>query len=83
MNGFLDGWINEHAGEPPALRRFRESKPQQTGTGFLLRLGEVATTSGSILFKNASWCNNCISGFDPDGLGVTPSEATNFRPVVK
>ena len=27
---------------------FKESKPQQTGTGLLIRPGEVATTSGSI-----------------------------------
>src|ERR1043166_9918436 len=26
---------------------FREPKPQQTGTGLLIRYGEVATTSGS------------------------------------
>jgi hypothetical protein len=27
-----------------------ESKPQQTGTGLLIRYGEVATTSGSTIF---------------------------------
>ncbi len=27
--------------------QFQESKPQQTGTGLLIRYGEVATTSGS------------------------------------
>ena len=27
--------------------QFQESKPQQTGTGLLIRFGEVATTSGS------------------------------------
>ena len=46
---------------------FLEPKPQQTGTGLLIRYGEVATTSGSTnLF--ASWCNSSMPGFDPDGL---------------
>ena len=30
---------------------FTESKPQQTGIGLLIRLGEVATTSGSTNLK--------------------------------
>ena len=32
----------------------QESKPQQTGTGFLTRHGEVATTSGSTI-SSAEW----------------------------
>src|SRR5207253_10756757 len=32
---------------PLSPTNFRESKPQQTGTGLLIRYGEVATTSGS------------------------------------
>jgi hypothetical protein len=32
---------------PCASTNIRESKPQQTGTGLLIRYGEVATTSGS------------------------------------
>ena len=56
-----------------------ESKPQQTGTGLLIRYGEVATTSGSTNF--ASWCNRSMSGFDPEGLGANPSEAANLQPV--
>jgi len=32
---------------PAASTIFKELKPQQTGTGLLIRLGEVATTSGS------------------------------------
>lgn len=35
---------------PVASTIFRESKPQQTGTGLLIRYGEVATTSGSTNF---------------------------------
>lgn len=46
---------------PAASTIFRESKPQQTGTGLLIRLGEVATTSGSTIF--ASWCNTQHTGF--------------------
>ena len=67
---------------PLSPTNFTESKPQQTGTGLLIRPGEVATTSGSTkLF--ASWCIRSMSGFDPDGLGANPGEATNQRPVVK
>ena len=67
---------------------FLESKPQQTGTGLLIRHGEGATPSGSTSYF-ASWCNSSIPGFDPDGLGANPSEAANVRkssfdrPVVK
>jgi hypothetical protein len=32
--------------------QFTESKPQQTGTGLLIRFGEVATTSGSTRFSD-------------------------------
>ena len=32
---------------PLSPTNFKESKPQQTGTGLLIRYGEVATTSGS------------------------------------
>ena len=52
-----------------------ELKPQQTGTGLLIRYGEVATTSGST--NPASWCNSSMPGFDPDGLGANPSEAAS------
>src|SRR5262245_37417575 len=31
---------------------FTESKPQQTGTGLLIRHGEVATTSGSTILRS-------------------------------
>ena len=31
---------------------FAEPKPQQTGTGLLIRLGEVATTSGSTILRS-------------------------------
>ena len=34
-----------------SLVTFKELKPQQTGTGFLTRNGEVATTSGSTNFR--------------------------------
>lgn len=35
---------------PAASTSFLELKPQQTGTGLLIRFGEVATTSGSTNF---------------------------------
>ena len=35
---------------PAASTTFKEPKPQQTGTGLLIRLGEVAATSGSTSF---------------------------------
>jgi hypothetical protein len=35
---------------PAASTTFLELKPQQTGTGLLIRYGEVATTSGSTTF---------------------------------
>jgi hypothetical protein len=43
------GHLNRKAWEahPAASTTFEESKPQQTGTGLLIRFGEVATTSGS------------------------------------
>ena len=34
---------------PLSPTNFQEPKPQQTGTGLLIRLGEVATTSGSTI----------------------------------
>jgi hypothetical protein len=55
-----------------------ELKPQQTGTGLLIRYGEVATTSGSTNLA-ASWCNSSMPGFDPDGLGANPSEPATPR----
>ena len=53
-----------------------ESKPQQTGTGLLIRFGEVATTSGSTNSLPRG-VTRSIPGFDPDGLGANPSEAAN------
>jgi len=39
-------WQGLGSHNPSRDTNFKESKPQQTGTGFLLRLGEAATTSG-------------------------------------
>ena len=60
---------------------FQESNPQQTGTGLLIRHGEVATTSGSTNF-NAGWSSSNSSLFDSDVDGASPSPATNFHPVM-
>ena len=43
---------------PLSPTNFTESKPQQTGTGLLIRHGEVATTSGSTILRSeqtSSW----------------------------
>jgi len=63
-DGRLEDWENNfrpvfhHSSVPffhlPSSRSFREPKPQQTGTGLLNRLGEVATTSGSTIFSRAA-----------------------------
>ena len=37
---------------PLSPTNFTESKPQQTGTGLLIRYGEVATTSGSTILRS-------------------------------
>ena len=62
---------------------FLELKPQQTGTGLLIRYGEVATTSGSTtLFAGSS--NSRIPPFEGGHVGANPAPAANlFRSVVK
>src|SRR5262245_1690233 len=52
----------------------KELKPQETGTGLLIRFGEVATTSGStISFAGSS--NSRTSPFEGDCGGASPSPA--------
>ena len=59
-----------------------ELKPQQTGTGLLLRYGEVATTSGStISLRDGVTSNSAL--FESVVVGANPAPAANFRPVVK
>ena len=55
----------------------KESKPQQTGTGLLIRYGEVATTSGS----TNSLPGRLIVGqrpFEGANAGAIPAQAANF-----
>ena len=72
--------------------RFKELKPQQTGTGLLIRYGEVATTSGSTTLAGSS--NRRTAPFEGANAGAIPapvaslrltatSRQANFRPVVK
>jgi hypothetical protein len=59
-----------------------ESKPQQTGTGLLIRFGEVATTSGStISLRDGVISNSAL--FESEVVGANPAPAASFRPVVK
>ncbi len=59
-----------------------ELKPQQTGTGLLIRYGEVATTSGSTNFLPGRLISR-TSPFEGERGGASPSPAANFRSVVK
>ena len=59
-----------------------ELKPQKTGTGLLIRFGEVATTSGSTnSLRDGVTSNSAL--FESAVDGANPSPAANFRPVVK
>ena len=59
-----------------------ELTPQQTGTGLLIRYGEVATTSGStISLRDGVTSNPAL--FESVVAGANPPPAANFHPVVK
>jgi hypothetical protein len=45
---------------PLSPTNFKESKPQQTGTGLLIRYGEVATTSGSTSLFELNACDKLV-----------------------
>ena len=61
---------------------FSELKPQKTGTGLLIRFGEVATTSGSTnSLRDGVTSNSAL--FESAVDGANPSPAANFRSVVK
>src|SRR5439155_7963080 len=61
---------------------FSELKPQKTGTGLLIRFGEVATTSDSTnSLRDGVTSNSAL--FESAVDGANPSPAANFRPVVK
>ena len=67
---------------PLSPTNFTESKPQQTGTGLLIRYGEVATTSGATN-SIAGSSNRRTAPFEGANAGAIPAPAANFRPVVK
>ena len=62
---------------------FTESKPQQTGTGLLIRHGEVATTSGSTNSKMPGRLISRTSPFEGDCGGANPSPAANQCPLAQ
>ena len=66
---------------PLSPTNFVELKPQQTGTGLLIRYGEVATTSGSTSLRDGVISNSSL--FESEVNGANPFPAANFRPVVK
>ena len=67
---------------PLSPTNFVELKPQQTGTGLLIRFGEVATTSGStISLRDGVTSNSAL--FESVVVGANPAPAANSRPVVK
>jgi hypothetical protein len=68
--------------KPVRDANFMELKPQQTGTGLLIRYGEVATTSGStISLRDGVISNSAL--FESVVVGANPAPAANFRPMVK
>ena len=56
---------------------FAESKPQQTGTGLLIRFGEVATTSGSTNSLPGRLISR-TSPFEGDRAVASPAPAASF-----
>ena len=72
---------------PLSPTNFKESKPQQTGTGLLIRYGEVATTSGSTNSLPGRLISR-TSPFEGANAGAIPAPAANVgkssfdRPVV-
>ncbi len=61
---------------------FLESKPQQTGTGLLIRVGEVATTSGSTKSKMPGRLTRRTPPFEGGRAGANPAPAANpYQPV--
>ena len=63
---------------PAASTTFLELKPQQTGTGLLIRYGEVATTSGSTNFLPGRLISR-TPPFEGGRAGASPAPAANFH----
>ena len=67
---------------PLSPTMFVELKPQQTGTGLLIRYGEVATTSGSTNSLPGRLTSR-TAPFEGANAGAIPAPVANYRPVVK
>ena len=65
---------------PAASTTFLELKPQQTGTGLLIRYGEVATTSGSTNFLPGRLISR-TPPFEGGHVGANPAPAANSLPL--
>ena len=61
---------------PLSPTTFVELKPQQTGTGLLIRYGEVATTSGSTNFLPGRLTSR-TPPFEGGHVGANPAPAAN------
>jgi hypothetical protein len=59
---------------------FEELKPQQTGTGLLIRYGEVATTSRPTTLLPGRLISR-TPPFEGGHVGATPAPAANFIPL--
>ena len=72
---------------PPAPPAFACYKVTSKGCRVVARRAQAGfplrPSFGSASHSLALWCNSSMPGFDPDGLGANPSEAANFRSVVK
>ena len=62
---------------PLSPTTFVELKPQQTGTGLLIRYGEVATTSGSTNFLPGRLISR-TPPFEGGHVGANPTPTANF-----
>ena len=65
---------------PLSPTNFKESKPQQTGTGLLIRYGEVATTSGSTTVLPGRLISR-TPPFEGGHVGANPAPAAKFKQV--
>ena len=73
---------NAWEAHPAASTNFEELKPQQTGTGLLIRYGEVSTTSGSTNSLPGRLTSR-TSPFEGERGGANPSPAANHSPLAQ
>ena len=65
---------------PAAAAIFMRLKPQETGTGLLIRFGEVATTSGRTISFHLQGVLSAADGLPrkEEDAGATPAALTKF-----